>query len=237
MVRKLFPLGFVTIFNLWLWKILDFNLLMGILVIITSIFLWLSFSVGKKYFFYIALGLFILLIFAQWQTSYKTPITYLNENEKLIQQTRLRAYPPLFYKIPVANWLEQRKEAIFFYKLEENFSEAIDPNLYFFANHPRERIGVVEFEKFPYILLPVFILGLFSLQKKDGNNILLGLSPLVLISIVGNSNPAGPFALFPFFAVTISRGLEHLLAKKKLLIYGLAAFVLVFIQIFAYATS
>jgi len=241
--KKLLLLGFVLISSLWIWKIFNFNFLLGSVVVLTSIFLWLGLLTSKNSYYYLYVLFFIPLVFFQWKTSFKTPITYLNENEKLIQRIRLNAYPPFSLKIggktiwiPIAHWLEQRKEAILFYKLEENFSEVVDPNLYFFANHPRERVGVVEFEKFPYILLPTFLLGIFSIKKRNLKYILLGLSPIILISFIGNSNPIGPFALFPFFATVISLGLLPIFSKKIFLVTGLVAFVLVFIQVFAYAT-
>ena len=209
---------------------------------LASIFLWLGFQENKKFYFYISTVLFSLLLFFQWKTSFITSLTYRNDNEKVIQQEWLKAYPPIYIKIdgktiwiPIAHWLEQRKEFLVFYKLEENFSEVVDPNLFFFTNHPRERVGVREFEKFPYILLPIFIVGLFSIKKKNLKDVLLGLSPVVLISFIGNSNPMGPFALFPFFAAIISIGLAPNFSKKQFLIPFVALFILVFIQSFAYA--
>lgn len=242
MFKRLLPFSFVLIFNLWLWKILAFDITLGLVVVLASIFLWLGLQNIKKFYFYTLIVLFSLLIFFQWKTSFKTSLTFRNDNEKVIQQEWLKAYPPIYIKIagktiwiPIAHWLEQRKEFLVFYKIEENFSEIVDPNLYFFANHPRERVGVKEFEKFPYILLPVFIVGLFSIKKKNLKEVLLGLSPVVLISLIGNSNSIGPFALFPFFAAVISMGLVPIFSKKQFLIPGMVAFILVFIQVFAYA--
>lgn len=242
MFKKFLPLLFVFVFNFWLWKILSFNIALGLVIVLASIFLWLEIQENKKFYFYTLIVLFGLLLFFQWKTSFKTSLIYRNDNEKVIQQEWLKAYPPIYIKIagktiwiPIAHWLEQRKESMVFYKIEENFSEVIDPNLFFFANHPRERVGVIEFEKFPYILLPIFIVGLFSIKKKNLKDLLLGLSPIVLISFIGNSNPIGPFALFPLFAAVISIGLAPIFSKKQFLIPFIAVFILVFIQIFAYA--
>jgi len=224
--KKLFPLLFVLIMNLWIWKIFSFNILIGIFVILTSFSLYYK-KIG------LSLLLIIILLFFQYKTSSKNSLTFLNDNEKLQQEVRLRGYPPS--NIPIANWLENRKESLVFYKVEANFSEVVDPNLYFFANHPRERVGVVEYEKFAYILLPFFVLGLLLLKKEDLPTLLLSLSPFILISIIGNSNPVGPFSLFPFLVTYISLGLAPVFAQKKYLFIFLLLFALVFIQTLAYA--
>lgn len=224
--KKLIPLIFVLIFNLWIWKILSFSVPIAVLVILASVSLYY-----KK--FGLSLLLIILLLFFQYKTSSKNSLTFLNDNEKLQQQIRLRGYPPS--KIPIANWLENRPEALIFYKLEANLSEVVDPNLYFFANHPRERIGVIEYEKLPYILLPFFILGILSIKKRDLKTLLLSISPFILISVIGNSNPAGPFSLFPFLTSFTAIGLVPIFDKRKYLFPFLTLFTLVFIQTIAYA--
>ncbi len=206
---------------------------LGLIIIATSIAIWLGIKTNKKIYFYLSIIFVAILLLLQWKTSSKNSLTFLNDNEKLNQIVRLRAYPPS--NIPIANWLELRKETLALYKIEANISEVVDPNLYFFANHPRERVGVIEYEKFPYILLPVFIIGLLSLKRQNLKYILLSTSPIVLNSIIGNSNPVGPFTLFPFFATTISLGLIPIFSKKIFLIPFLILFTLVFIQIYAYS--
>ncbi|OGM14657.1 hypothetical protein A3D84_00195 [Candidatus Woesebacteria bacterium RIFCSPHIGHO2_02_FULL_42_20] len=242
MLKKFFPLAFVLAFNLWIWKIFAFNAAVGLVVIGASVSLWLEFQENTKFHFYATAGLFFILLLFQWKTSSVTSLTYLTEHEKLGQQVRMRGYPPLAFNIagktvwlPAANWLEKRKETLIFYKIQTNISEIIDPNLFFFANHPRERVGVVEFEKFPYIFLPAFLLGLASIQKKQVKDLFLGFLPIALIALIGNSNPAGPFAFFPVFAVLVSIGLAPLFLKKKLLIACAIVFVPVFIQVVSYA--
>ena len=243
MVKKIAPFVLVLFFNLWIWKIFSFSFIVGIVVLASTIFLWLSVSLKKGVYFGISIVLFILLLSLDWKTSSKNSLTFLNDNEKILLEERLRAYPPVGIKIgskmlyiPAGNWLEQRKETRSFYKLGANLSEIIDPNLYFFANHPRERVGAVEYEKFPFILMPFFILGLLSINKKNAKVFLLSTTPFVLNSIIGNSNPMGPFALFPLIVVTTSLGLSPVFEKKIFYIPGLFLFFLIFIQTIAYAT-
>ncbi|OGM18898.1 hypothetical protein A2685_02110 [Candidatus Woesebacteria bacterium RIFCSPHIGHO2_01_FULL_37_10] len=232
--RKILPLLFVLIFNLWLIKIFRYNVFIGITVILGSIFVYLSIQAGiKKYFYISALFISVLMIF-QYKTSSINSLVFLNENEKIEQQQRMRGYPKSLYRF--ANWLEQRKEAIIFYKIEDNFSEVVDPNLYFFANHPRERIGVVEYEKLPYVLLPFFVMGILFVKKSGHNILLLSVSPLIPLSLIGNSNPIGPFSLFPFLAAYVAIGLEPVFKNKKYFFAFILVFSLVFIQTISYAT-
>ncbi|KKQ26391.1 MAG: hypothetical protein US62_C0022G0007 [Candidatus Woesebacteria bacterium GW2011_GWA1_37_8] len=232
--KKIPPLLFVLILNLWLFKIFTYSMVIGITVIMASISVYLSIYEGKKRYYYISTIFISILLIFQYKTSSINPLTFLNENEKIEQQERMRGYPRHFYRF--ANWLEQRKEALIFYKLQENFFEVMDPNLYFFANHPRERVGVVEYEKFPYIFLPFLVIGLLSLKKSSFKILLLSSSPLILLSLIGNSNPMGPFSLFPTLAAFIAVGLEPIFKNKKYLFVFLMLFSLVFIQTISYAT-
>jgi len=261
MFKKLIPFGFVLIFNLWIWKIFSTNIALGLITLITSIFLWFSIKTTSKYFSYLFILLAIILLFFQWQTTQRFSLTYLDNDEQRVQQMRLKEYPPVYIKvgekiiwIHVANWFELRKESVAFYRIERNFSEVIDPNLYFFANHPRERVGIKEFEKFPYILLPVFLIGIFALirnrsfvpsrTKKLALFSFSFILPIFLISLIGHINPSGPFTIFPFLAVTASLGLEEIykkisklpkFSKALVIILSLTLFLLVFLQMISYA--
>lgn len=44
------------------------------------------------------------------------------------------------------------------------FLEYLDFGFYFFAGHPRERVGIKETEKLPVILLPLIILGFIKIS-------------------------------------------------------------------------
>ncbi len=232
--RNFFPLIFVVIFNLWLIKIFWYGVSIGMVVFLASVAVYLSVQTGIKKYFYIAAFFIFLLIIFQYNISLKVPLVFLNEYQKIEQRQRMRGYPRELYRF--ANWLEQRKEAVIFYKIEDNFSEVVDPNLYFFSNHPRERVGVVEYEKFPYILLPFFVIGILSIKKSGLNILLLSISPLILLSLIGDSSPIGPFSLFPFLAVYTAIGLEPIFKNRKYLIAFLLIFSLVFIQTVSYAT-
>lgn len=204
--------------NLWVWKLLSVNILIALLAILACIF-----HKNKIGIFFI-----LLLIILQIRTTNFVPFTKLSENEKVIQIRRMREYE----NPRIAHVLEERPEFIIFYKLQTNISQALDPNFYFFANHPRERVGVNEFEKFSYLLLPFFINGFYILVKNKKYFLILTflIIPLTLTSIIGLNNPLGPFSLFPFIFIASYEGF----IKKP--IFALL-YIVVFLQVLAYALA
>lgn len=247
-----FPFILVLLGNLWLWRIFSFNLGLGVLLLAATIFLYSS-LINKNKYFNLSLILFLTLIFFQWKTTLVQDLTHFDNDGQRVQDMRLREYPPISFKVgekivwvPVAWWFEGRSEVVATFRIVDNFFEIIDPSLYFFANHPRERIGIQEFEKFPYIFLPFFVYGLILLFKKEKKSFwfIYFFIPVALISFVGHKNLVGPFSLFPFLAVSIAKGISesYLLAVKKykenkhrVIVISLLIFILVLIQSISYA--
>lgn len=177
-----------------------------------------------------------------------TSLTKLSNEDVRIKDMRLKSYPPVYlnigsktYWIPAAHWLEERKESIIITRIVNNISENIDINLYFFAGHPRERIGVNEFEKFPYIFLVPFLVGLYdNLNKRKILLFFIGLLiPLALLSVIGNKNQLGPVILFPLFVLLIGYGfniiyLNYLKGNIKLMVICLLLLLLNLIQVISY---
>jgi hypothetical protein len=178
-------------------------------------------------------------------------LTDLANDDIRLKDQRLRQYPPVYLKvgpkilwIPVGHYFEERKESIAVSRLAISLAEIIDPNLYFFSNHPRERVGIHEFEKFPYILLPFMLLGIFeTVSLRKGRVVLFGLLVAIFsISLLGNKNPLGPFAIFPFIVATGAFGLQSFFRKirrQNLMRFAVAAslvlFVLILVQMVSYA--
>ncbi|MCX6706250.1 MAG: hypothetical protein NTV24_04080 [Candidatus Woesebacteria bacterium] len=210
--------------NLWIYKIFSVNFLLGVLVLLAAILL-----VKNNKFF---LLLFVPVLFFQIQTTNRPSLTAISNDDRRIIDMRLRAYPYKFLRL--GYWLEERKESIIFNRVTTNLFENIDPNLYFFANTPRQRVGIKEFEKFPYVFLPFFFLGVYSFfSKKDKLFWLLSFFiPLAILSIIGSKNNLGPFSLFPFFVVSINEGLKKM--QSKYIKIFIVVLVLVLIQIISY---
>jgi len=208
--------------NLWVYRIFSFSFFLGVLVLVSAF--WLTKN----------LKLFVLilplLIFFQVSTTQRTPLSQIGNDDRRLIDLRLRAYPQKFLRI--GHWLEERKESVVSNRVAQNFFEDLDPNLYFFANSPRPRVGIREFEKFPYILLPVFFLGVLKLVAKKSFWFWFFsfFIPLVTLSLIGNKNSLGSLLIFPFFVSAIYEGLLNI----KINWLKIIVFVLVFIQIISY---
>lgn len=219
MFRKHLFLGFSILSNLWIWKLSSYNLIIATTVTFTTIFLWLSLQKNNRKYLFITGVFFVLLIYFQLRTTQITSYTF----------PRINGFGLSSLKLFLLSCFESIN------KLITNFSETFDLNLYFFANYPRGRFWFTEFEKFPYSLLPIFLVGIFQIKTDIIYSISLGLSPIILLSIIGNNNQIGPFVLFPIISVLISFGVEYIFNNKKLIVPFIIFFVLTFIQSIAYA--
>lgn len=93
------------------------------------------------------------------------------------------------------------------YKLQSNFFANLDPNLYFFASHPRERTGVEEFQKYLPVFLPFFVLGFISIIYKSSWKILTYVTFIAVISsIISPKYNLGPILFFPVINLLITTG-------------------------------
>ena len=186
---------------------------LGVLVFTASLFFYRSLLKDKISFLTVAF--LSALLFSQYQTTEKRPLTYLSPAEQEFRQSRIGEYPASFS--PFNRWIEKRPEAIAISNFGKNFFETVDLNLYFFANHPRERTGVWEFEKLPWVFLPFFLYGLFLIVNSSKVLLLLleGVAPVIFISIIGNANPLGSFSLFPVFVAATAYGTKHFFEKAE----------------------
>lgn len=247
---------FASLGNLWIWKIFSNSIWLGLLLLSSSALLILAVFNKRKLFFYLFLIFFLILFYFQYGNIQKRSLTELNNYSKYLVKQRLNEYPPTYLKIagktlwlPLPHWLEQRKETISFYRFLENFSEKVDPNYYFFANHPRQRIGIKEFEKIPYFFLPFFVAGFsFFVSSKISKGkkllvILVFVFPVLVFSFLGRDGKLGYFIAFPFMVFLIFSGLKFIFLKisslstfKRIFIVstGFVFWLLNMIQIFLY---
>lgn len=212
--------------NLWIWKIY----LLNPLAFVAAIFGFIAIHFNNKR---LLVVLLIILCFIQLNHTKRTDLFSISNDQKRLQDLRLSAYPPI--KPPVAYWLEAKPVSVAVTRLQANFFEAMDINLYFFASHPSERVGVREFEKFPYVLLPPFIIGAIALfnRKKAATAIAL-LVPIFFITRYGIDTEGSVFALFPVISYAIFLGLKKMLKNSRLPIAFIALYTVVLIQIISY---
>ncbi|OGM30445.1 hypothetical protein A2630_01855 [Candidatus Woesebacteria bacterium RIFCSPHIGHO2_01_FULL_44_10] len=228
MWQKRLALGIGIFGNLWIWRIFNLNPVVALLLVGATLAFYKNFKI-------IFLILFAGTLFFQFKTTNIQDLTHLTNDQQRVVQIRLKAYP--YWATSIGKWLEVSPKAIALGRIRQNFFENLDINQYFFATHPRQRVGITEFEKFPYILLPFFIYGTYkSVKQKPWHTVGLALTPLALLAVIGNQNPLGPFSLLPIFAISTIVGLEAFLkwAKKPYVVTFLILFGLVMIQIISY---
>ena len=214
---------FVLITNPWTWELLSFDLFLFLLTVCSSILLFLSFLRSSKKILFLFCLILIPILVIQWKTTPNNNLTYINATDEQLLNIRRSEIPLLRL-----NLLDQplvfnpgryiiNKPDYIFYKFQQNILRSIDLNLYFFGNHPREIPGHREFDKFSFLFLPFFILGVITGLKSHRLQISISfLIPLAPLTLIGQNNPVGPFVLFPFFAATITIGLFHV-AKEVLM--------------------
>lgn len=201
----------VLLCNNWTWEIYSFNLLLIIILLAASASLYFS-AIRKSNKLLCIFCLFLIpILFIQWKTTKNAGLDYMSETDWSLFATRrseLSAVAPNLEK-----YLGNKSEYIF-YKFEQNLLRTMDLNLYFFGSHPRERSGIREFEKFSFLFLPLFIIGLLKLGATSPWQLgISSLIPLLALAIIGQDNPIGPFSLLPFLSVTIAVGMLHIIKK------------------------
>jgi len=214
--------------NLWVYKIARDNVLvfLGILVASTALVRYVSGSkkISRKY---IIVSLAIV-IFIQLVNFKLINFTELSNDEVRVRDERLSMYPS--ENLRLGYYFEQKREVVAIRRVTDNFLSQIDPNLYFFAGHPRERLGVVEFEKFPFIFLPFFLFGAYTAIKNKKYLLFLFLVPVLINSVNRITNET---ALFPFFAVTLYLGLvqSNKLTRRKYRKYFYVLFGILYVLV------
>lgn len=205
-----FFLLFLTLSNFWIYKIFSLNFLIGFSVfVITTVI-----GLGSNRRFFIAAMLFLTIL--QIQTTSIKDLSILDNDEQRVQSERSRSYPLTYidFKFRVlwlkpVEWIEQNKFIIALSRIEENLFESLDLNYYFFGGFPRNMPS--DFEKFPFILLPFFLAGVFRFVyiRKYFDLALLFFLPVILLSLVGFDNRYGFFILFPFIIFSSMEGINY----------------------------
>lgn len=211
-----FLLIFVLVLNLWIWKIFSAQFVIGAILFISSILLYISVSKNSSKAFIFFLISFLALIFYQYKFTESYSLINLDNDEQRVQSQRLKEYPPIHIQILNRhiwflgeNFFEKRIEFLVLTRMSRNFIDNLDINRYFFGGYPRQMASKIDFEKFPFIFLPFFIVGLIiSIRKQNTKYFLLIFILLLLASFIGNKNKLGLFSIFPFLVLFIVLGVQ-----------------------------
>lgn len=212
----------VILINPWWWVIIQRNFWIGLLIFILSLvvfgFFW---QIKSKYNLLLLVILTMTIFFIAIGEAFDESIF---RNSALDIQKYNKRHE--FYAKGLGKIYTNRFSLAYFKdynfpisKLQRNLFANLDLNLYFSASHPRERIGIEEFEKYLLIFLPFFLLGFFYSFCKPLPKLLLYLIIVLLISsVISPSYNLGPVLFFPVvnYLITIGvilslkRGLRYL---------------------------
>ena len=219
---------FLFFANNWIWRVINSNFIVFLLISIESVIIFLIYfkKVSTKIFIVFWL-IFFMLVFWQIKITVPQSLNLLDNDEQRVQKARLKFYNPsdhyirvIFYRLNLVEKLEGDFNTIST-RIQRNFFESLDLNVYFFAGHPRERVWANDFVKFPFVLIVPFLLGLYRIIfAKKLAFIFYFLFSVIILSLIGHKNILGPFVLFPLMILTIYLGTESFweILKKKFLI-------------------
>lgn len=158
--------------------------------------------------------IFVILILSPWTyTIFSHPLPqfdktlWQNRPEEIFLLNQRRGFYPFYGKF------FQNKLSLLVTKLKRNLFYNLDPNLYFFATHPRERLGIRETEKFPVIFLPFFLIGFFVFLKKTSKKILTFTLFALFLSAFLSPQPPGPIFMYPVIIYLINLGIQPVFKK------------------------
>ncbi len=213
--KKFFLLLTILFFNLWTWEIFKENIVLAISLLSITITLF-ALEILKTTFFHKII--FLILVFSYLAVS----ILQISKLDKSILEknpTEVSIFHRQHaYFAEGLGFLYTNKFSLQFYthlyyplaKYFRNVSYCIDPNLYFFHSHPREKSGIDEVAKYSPLVLPFFIIGLFihflSLERYKLLNIYLILSVL-LTGFISPYFKLGPVLIFPYINIIILLGI------------------------------
>jgi len=177
-------------------------------LLLSIIFLLVKTNKYRYKFFILSSLIFILFFKPFWgQTIFKPDY----EARQLILRN-INLYPtPLFART------FQNKGVVILNKFNNNFFSLIDPTNYFFGFHPRENyVDNQNLDKFPYLSLPFFLVGLFFIKKYKYKFFLIAsfTSSLFVLSILTNFD-RNDFILYVPLTIIILNGIKYLQTKYK----------------------
>lgn len=208
----------VMVLNPWWWTIVQRNPAVGVLTFVLSLVVYIYFwQIKSRRLLLVLSALTTILFIISVRTAFDESILRLSALDIQLFNRRHEFYANNLGKI-----YTNRFSLAYFkefnpplYKLQSNFFGNLDPNLYFFNSHPRERLGVEEFDKYFPIFLPFFLVGFFYLIYRPLYKIIIYFVAILFISvIISPKYNLGPVLFFPVINFIITVGI--ILASKYL---------------------
>lgn len=216
----------LTAANYWVWQLFSNNLDLGIILLVIELGLFILITkknLKKVYTITLSVSVLLLLTISAFLlrgefdqtllTISPTETSILNQRHGYLIEGLGKIFPNKY--IP-------------YYKLQEydmatgkylqNIFYSLDPNLYFFRSHPREKAGIDEYNKYSPIVLPLFIAGVLFLTiyyRKYKFLILYSLLAILFTGFISPKYKLGPILMFPPVNIILYLGLIAVILKVK----------------------
>ena len=217
----------LTVANFWIWQIFSGSLILGIILLIIELGLFVLITktgLKRSYTFVISLSVLLLLVFSAFLlknefdntllTTSPTEISILNQRHGYLSE----GLGIIFTNRFVQHYYKDYSMATG--KYLRNVFYTLDPNLYFFRSHPREKAGIDEYEKYSPFVLPLFVIGVLFLTirwRKYKFLILYFIPAVLLTGFISPNYKLGPLLMFPLVNIILYLGLIAVIPKVKLL--------------------
>lgn len=213
---KFIILIILTVSNYWFWQIINFNIILSFALLIIELILFravIQKSDRKNMRVLSFVVIFILLVSGGILIKKN-----IDKNLFVNSPTEVSLYNQRHgYFSEGLGFIFNNKVTQHYYtdldrglgKYATNVSYVIDPNLYFFRSHPREKAGIDEYDKYSPFVLPLFIIGTLILIANFKEYLLLILYFVLSVLITGFITPGfklGPVLMFPFVNIILYLG-------------------------------
>ena len=201
----------VSLTNPWAWLLLQKSpILLLLLILLTFLLLHLFRKRGVKEAIFVIILIFLISILEtraylntnDWKRN-PAQISLMAQRHGYLSETLGEIYKNKFALIYYTNY------EFIFDRYWQNLFDNLDINLFFFKNHPRERPGVNELDKYWPLYLPFFLFGLYKLFKNPYKPFLACLTLIILLSGLSSRNALGPILYFPLVNSLIIMGLNE----------------------------
>ena len=217
----------LTVANFWIWQIFSGSLVLGIILLIIELGLFVLITkrrLKRTYILAISISILFLLAFSAFLlkkefdntllTNSPTEISILNQRHGYLAE----GLGIIFTNRFVQHYYKDYSMATG--KYLQNVFYTLDPNLYFFRSHPREKAGIDEYEKYSPFVLPLFVIGILFLTiywRRYKFLILYSILAILLTGFISPNYKLGPLLMFPFVNIILYLGLIAAIPKVRLL--------------------
>lgn len=215
----------LTAANYWVWQIFSNNLILGIILLVIELELFILITQKDlKRNYVIALSISVLLLLALnaillrdkfdqiLLTTSPTEVNILDERHGYLAE----GLGKIFTNRYVLHYYKDYSMATG--KYLRNVFYSLDPNLYFFRSHPREKAGIDEYNKYSPIVLPLFVIGVLFLTvhfRKYKFLIIYSIPAILFTGFISPNYKLGPLLMFPLVNIILYLGLIAVIPKVK----------------------